>query len=187
MGAILVIIGTIMPIAEKPRVQYNESMIKTYRNVLENPQDIIERSKKLFSSRVEHQIRICDGTVISPIMVRDEVILALPELIRGYADEYLQSQGISDYEMEDVQIIHYKKGEGFFGKHQDGLGRILSAILYLNAVEEGGETIFYLTDMVYTVKPEAGKLIFFGADVEHEATVPLSGDKHILVTWFRPV
>ena len=163
-------------------------MIKTYKDVLspEQCKNIIEQSQKLLVSRVDHEIRICTGTVIAAPMVNNETILAIPDLIKEYANRYFNEHGVANFTMEAVQIIHYPQGEGFFGRHQDGMSRIASAILYLNYVEEGGDTIFYLEDMAYSVKPEPGKLVFFDSNINHEATIPLSGDKHVVVTWFQP-
>ena len=101
-------------------------MIQTYRNVLDDPDYIIQASESLFKNKVEHPIRVCEGTVIYEPMIDDERILAIPGIIQKYADEYLKNKGIEDYEMEFVQIIHYNKGEGFFGKHEDGNSNFIS-------------------------------------------------------------
>jgi prolyl 4-hydroxylase len=60
----------------------------------------------------------------------------------------------------------------------------MSAILYLNDVEEGGGTWFDKFDLM--INPEAGKLLLFPSNFPytHQAMPPLSGQKYILVTWF---
>jgi hypothetical protein len=161
-------------------------MIKTYTDVLSKSDcdQIIEKFHNTFSSRVEHEMRICSGVVLQKPMVQDELMLSLPDLIQGYANQYTSEAGMGILEMESVQIIHYGKGEGFFGKHSDGMDRKLSAILYFNEVEVGGETRFHI-ETPYIVKPKPGKLIFFDSNLQHEATIPESGDKYIAVTWFK--
>lgn len=53
-------------------------------------------------------------------------------------------------------------------------------LIYLNTVEEGGETIFYSTDKweeVLRVKPEAGKALLFDIDLWHCAKPIPTGEK----------
>jgi len=103
-----------------------------------------------------------------------------------YAHKYL----IDFSEMETLQLLHYPEGFGFYKTHWDDgpdMPRIFSALLYLNDVEEGGETHFTKFDI--SVEPKAGRLALFPANYvfEHEAKVPTKGDKFVVVTWFRSV
>jgi hypothetical protein len=74
-----------------------------------------------------------------------------------------------------------------FHKHVDAWDipsatRVISIIVYLNDVAEGGETVF---SCGLTAKPEKGIGIMFpsAALFEHEALPPLSGPKYVLVAW----
>lgn len=92
--------------------------------------------------------------------------------------------------MESVQLLHYKEGAGFYKSHWDdgpGMHRVFSALLYLNDVEDGGET--YFTKFDKSIKPKAGRLALFPANYvfEHEARTPKKGSKFVVVTWFNPV
>lgn len=160
-------------------------MITAYENALENPGDIIRRSQHLFSTHLDGSERVCDGSVLEPPMVTDPDLLGLKDLMYELGQKAAKERGLGKVSMESVQYIKYKKNEGYFKKHSDGMGRVMSGILYLNTVEEGGTTVFYFSDFTYVVKPQAGKAIFFSADDDHEATIPLSEDKHVLVTWYR--
>lgn len=161
-------------------------MVKTYKDVLTQEQcdSLIEKSQQAMITKLEHEMRVCSGTVLAPPTAQDPELLELPSIIEKYGREYAKEMGMGPIEMETVQIIHYGQNEGYFSRHSDGMGRKFSAILYLNDVQEGGETRFY-GEFPYVVKPEPGKLIFFSADLDHEATKPLSSDKHIAVTWFK--
>lgn len=81
----------------------------------------------------------------------------------------------------------YKKGEGYYKEHIDGdqwsssvSNRVMAVIIYINTVEQGGETYFRLQDVA--IKPEKGTVCIFPAHWEypHQAMVPLSSDKLII-------
>lgn len=163
------------------------SMITIHKDIIDDCDKIIEKSHKFFSARVEGDIRICDGTVLTDEHYKDEQLRHLADTMKALGKQYADENNLGPVEMEDVQIIHYKQGEGFFGKHSDGgrsMNRAASCICYLNDVQEGGETIFY-TEFPEIIQPRAGKMVFFSAEQLHEATIPTSGDKHIAVTWFQ--
>lgn len=103
-----------------------------------------------------------------------------------YSNKYL----IQFSQMEQLQLLHYQEGNGFYKTHWDdgpSMHRIFSALLYLNDVEEGGETYFNKFDI--SIQPKAGRLALFPANYafEHEARTPTKGDKFVVVTWFNPV
>lgn len=60
---------------------------------------------------------------------------------------------------------------------------MLSYILYLNDVEEGGETEFLYYGK--RIKPTAGTLLLWPAGFTHvhRGNPPLSGEKYILTGW----
>jgi hypothetical protein len=65
--------------------------------------------------------------------------------------------------------------------------RCISFILYLNDIEQGGETEFlYLSKRV---QPKAGRLLIFPAGFTHchRGNPPLSGDKYIATGWMEYV
>lgn len=104
-----------------------------------------------------------------------------------YAEQYAQENGISFTHMEPIAMLEYLTEDGFYLPHLDygpDHPRAISAILYLNDVEEGGETYFDRFDT--SIQPMAGRLILFPSNMpySHEARTPKSGNKYILVTWF---
>ena len=65
-------------------------------------------------------------------------------------------------------------------------------MIYLNDVEEGGETYFKFLDL--KIKPESGLAIFWNNlysfgwpnfKTMHEALPPTKGKKYILTKWYR--
>ena len=82
-----------------------------------------------------------------------------------------------------------RPGEGFHKWHYEDSGeyqyRKLVTMMYLNTVEEGGETEFlYLRRRV---KPVQGRLLIFPAGFTHthRGNPPLSADKYILTSWLE--
>jgi len=83
------------------------------------------------------------------------------------------------------KIQHYKKGEGHFKWHFDALGpgtwdRQIAMVIYLNSVQEGGETCFLRQNL--KVKPIAGDAVFFPTFWTHAhcGEIPRSEDKYII-------
>lgn len=84
----------------------------------------------------------------------------------------------------------YRKGEGKFLEHVDqsagpNVTRIFGVILYLNTVDDGGET--YFLDYNLKIKPEAGKLLIFPCNYlyRHQGNIPISDDKYIVTAFIN--
>ena len=120
------------------------------------------------------------------------------------SNEYLDNfPGIEDYYHHRIvngktyypllQIQKYDKGSGHYNTwhvEQEDLRtseRVFVFILYLNDVEEGGETGFLIKEdgEYIKVKPKTGRLIIHPASwpFVHKGFKPESSDKYILTTW----
>ncbi len=90
------------------------------------------------------------------------------------------------------KIQKTKPSEGYHIWHCENANplnktRCISFILYLNDIEQGGETEFlYLSKRV---QPKAGRLLIFPAGFTHchRGNPPLSGDKYIATGWMEYV
>ncbi|MFW6731498.1 MAG: 2OG-Fe(II) oxygenase [Synechococcus sp.] len=82
-----------------------------------------------------------------------------------------------------------RPGEGFHDWHYENGGdmpyRKLVTMLYLNTVEEGGETEFLYLHR--RIQPLQGRLLIFPAGFTHthRGNPPLRGDKYILTSWLE--
>tara|TARA_R110000796_G_scaffold2144_1_gene8614 strand:+ start:175 stop:768 length:594 start_codon:yes stop_codon:yes gene_type:complete len=83
-----------------------------------------------------------------------------------------------------------KKGGGYHVWHHeqssiDSIHRVLVWTIYLNDVEEGGETEFLYQSK--RIKARKGKICMFPAGFTHvhRGNPPLSGDKYILTGWWH--
>ena len=99
------------------------------------------------------------------------------------------------YRLGSVNMQKYLQGQGGYfhwhsefyphptDQHQDSLHRTLLWMVYLNDVEEGGETEFYYQGL--KSKPKAGSLVIAPADFTHthRGCKPISGDKYIFTSW----
>lgn len=82
-----------------------------------------------------------------------------------------------------------RPGEGFHEWHYENGGdvpyRKLVTMLYLNTVEEGGETEFLYLHR--RIQPLQGRLLIFPAGFTHthRGNPPLRGEKYILTSWLE--
>ena len=72
--------------------------------------------------------------------------------------------------------------------HNEALHRSLLFLIYLNDVEEGGETDFYYQEK--SIAPKAGTMVIApcGFTHTHRGNIPRSNDKYVLTSWvmFNP-
>lgn len=177
--------------------------ILVYDNVIDNSQELIDfaliDSEKWRDSRigaetaegvVNKEIRNTRILDVGATFFNDIKWFEVSQIIWSYANRYGVQHGAPFSNMEFLQLLHYNTEDGFYKPHTDsgpGMQRIFSALLYLNDVEEGGETYFNKFDI--SVTPTAGRLVLFPANYIylHEARTPKSNDKFALVTWFNPI
>lgn len=103
--------------------------------------------------------------------------------------DYMQSK--MDIKDSGYQIQKYEaNGQDIFDWHldvtsQESSHRFLAAIIYLNTVEEGGETEFKFHE--YKIKPECGSVLWFPPTFQypHKGHTPLSGPKYIITTFMH--
>ena len=85
---------------------------------------------------------------------------------------------------EGYHIWHIEHGKG-----HDNEPRAFVFSIYLNDVEEGGETEFL--NFSKRVKPKKGRIVIWpaGFPYVHRGNTPLSGEKYIITSWMnvRPV
>lgn len=102
------------------------------------------------------------------------------------------------FNLAPINAQRYEQGKGNYGYwHSEifpqlgenkALHRVLLFLIYLNDVEEGGETDFYYQDK--SIKPKAGTMIVApcGFTHTHRGNIPISSNKYVLTSWvsFNP-
>lgn len=111
--------------------------------------------------------------------------------LKNYIDNYISTYSILDEQKFLFYDIKAKKipiGGGFHGWHFEAAdpissSRALVVQLYLNTIEEGGETEFlYINKRVSAVE---GRLIIFPGSFTHthRGNPPIGQEKYIITTW----
>jgi len=170
--------------------------IKVIENAIDNPTELIDIANSVpegwsRSTLGDHEINLEARRSNSfPFPVHFDNPLAFfktAQKIHLYGRQYAEEQGVFFTHMEQISMTEYLAGDGFYKAHFDfgpETPRTISAVLYLNDVEEGGETYFDQFDI--SISPKAGRLLLFPSThpFSHEARNPKSGNKYVLVTWF---
>jgi hypothetical protein len=105
-----------------------------------------------------------------------------------YAEHFDPLKTSATHAVYANKVQRTKVGQGYHVWHyesssREASNRLLTHIVYLNDVEEGGETeLLYFNKRI---KPKAGTLIIFPAAFTHthRGNPPLSNDKYIITGW----
>lgn len=157
-------------------------------------------NKKSTDYNILHQNNDMDDKLSEMVLIKFNQYIGEYLINAPYADTFYHNRivnGITDYPL--LQMQKYDKNEGHYNtwhvekEHLKSAQRMFVLILYLNDVEEGGETGFLFKeegeDDFYKVKPKAGKLIIHPCSwpYVHKGYTPESDDKYILTTWLEYV
>jgi hypothetical protein len=107
-----------------------------------------------------------------------------------YVNKYSILKHAQHHSMSSIRMQKTNIGGGYHIWHYENAeyktsDRILTWILYLNDVEEGGETEFLYYHK--RIKPKAGRLVLWPTSFTHthRGNPPLSGEKYILTSWME--
>ena len=126
---------------------------------------------------------------LGSIELSNEVNLHLTDAVREYYELFpsLKNVGIRSIRQKLQKTV---KGGGYHIWHYEQMSvntgnRILVWTIYLNDVEEGGETEFLYQSK--RVKAKKGDICIFPAQFNytHRGNPPLSGDKYIITGWYN--
>lgn len=175
------------------------SDLQDWRDECQAINGVLWRALAAYSRRYPHMVTgalspsLLDPATGEPRTLRSDDIGAL-------GDEQLQHLLASIYRLDGINLQHYRQAEGGYhhwhsehfphptDPHQHSLHRVLLWLLYLNDVEDGGETEFFYQGA--KLKPKKGSLVLApcGFTHTHRGNVPRSGDKYVLTSWvlYRP-
>lgn len=109
--------------------------------------------------------------------------------VTRYAEKYDMLKKSQQHTPKGMSVQKTMPHQGYHAWHQEtadvGSGaRIVTYMLYLNDVEEGGETEFLYQGI--RLKPRTGKLVFFpcGFTFPHRGNPIYKGEKYIVTGWY---
>jgi len=180
-----------------------ENFIRVYDNVFtpEHCEELIEIFKNTINElshqgkvRVENDSGRADvGIFLQDIIAGNKhcenFYQALEEPLRKYCDTFpiILETNFSSYA---VKVQQTKPGQGYHTWHFEKGGfevnsRLLVWTVYLNDIEEGGETEFLYQSKRY--KPKQGSVMLFPASFTHthRGNPPLEQTKYIATGWYN--
>ena len=132
---------------------------------------------------------------------RDDTLdtqMGIYERFKYVLQKYKEETGLHErawpenFKFEEIRLKRYRMGRGNFLDHvdvgsYDSAMRFLVLFVYLNDVEEGGETEFPELDL--TVTPKCGTMLLFPSTWTylHRGNTPISNDKYILGSYLHYV
>lgn len=191
-----------MPIGLYPADRCVAGAIEIYNNIIDYSDEIIAvaeqmnrwRDATVFSSNNNTEVNIdirsnkildvnYDEQTSHPIF--DE----MNNIVRDYLLEYAENYKVGFKKIEPTQILKYSMGEEYQSHYDTGptYPRVISALLYLNDVNYGGETEFTYFNL--KVIPRAGRLVIFPSNYAytHMAHPPTFGHKYVAVFWTQEI
>lgn len=175
--------------------------VYVYENVIDNCQEIIDLSMEqnwewASISTWAHDFERGGGPDDSKSVWYFEVVPTVkvdPKwfwLLRSmwqHAEQYGKENKADFKWVESINIFKYSTGDYKYSEHFDSFGherRVVSAVLFLNDVEEGGELVFPKFDV--SIKPKAGRMVVFPSNFawQHLSKPPTSNEKFAVATWF---
>jgi predicted 2-oxoglutarate/Fe(II)-dependent dioxygenase YbiX len=145
----------------------------------------------LQSYRTNYQTEISRSAIEQSNVVAQQVHNQMYMLLLATTVPYARKHDIDELHHEGYNMLRYSTGQEYKA-HADGgtgLGRAVSAIVYLNDDYEGGEVEF--VNFGVKIKPKAGMLLLFPSTYpyRHIAHPVKDGTKYAIVTWIhdRPI
>ena len=180
-------------------LECGEAFTKEYCNEVIEYFDAMEKGG-LVSSRSSFRK---DQVSYSAISLHDKNIIALNnsqkhlnhfldvfwnQLYKQYVDEYSIIDAHKEHRVENVKIQKYSVGDGYHLWHNECMSgelskRFLTFLVYLNDVNEGGETEFLYYPK--RIKAEQGKALLFPGHFTHthRGNPVISNQKYIITGW----
>ena len=138
--------------------------------------------KSSFIDATDPQLRIANQDL-------SEYFKDIAEFLVGkYFEKYPVLNALEGFAIFDIKYQKTAPGEGFHQWHYENIGRQindrrLAVQVYLNDIEEGGETEFLYYNK--RVKPKQGLCLIYPAAFTHthRGNTPIGQDKYLLTTW----
>lgn len=169
-------------------IEIYDDVVKNYDEILEtiNKENLWDKAT-VEEGIINNNIRNNDVAFFNPFDFRNsEILYSFAKVVWNYVNVYALKHEFSFSNIENVNINRYKKDQEYHAHCDDGPGisRIVSALVYLNEVESGGETEFVYFNK--SISPKPGRLVIFPSNYayKHAALPPKKGIKYSAAFWF---
>ena len=127
---------------------------------------------------------------INPPPVLNRLLATLGLCLNDYLSNYEFANKVAEFKIrEDFNIQFYKPGSAYWVPHFERANaesscRHLVWMVYLNDVDDGGETHFFYQDV--KIKPKAGRVVIWPTDWTHthRGLPSASQEKYIATGWY---
>lgn len=176
--------------------EYCDNVI-TYFNYLQNYNLTFSRKQvdgSIVSQKVDNNYFLSQETDPSRILTNTKLVLQAMDAIDTAVNWYANNvYGINEL-AKNLELLPFKiqktlPGQGYHIWHHEQNNiqeshRLLSMILYLNDINDGGETEFI--HQKCRIKPQTGTLLIFPSSFTHthRGNPPLKEVKYIIASWF---
>lgn len=178
---------------------FAEPMIDAFMDIYKNS----ENNNKIYL-RSQYQNRPANEMKDTMVPLNFSEAHTWLQKVPGFAEnlmmayhEYLKKIPLNEYigyeslHFQTVKIQKTSPGEGYHVWHIEAgfcyemLQRVVAYTIYLNDIDEGGETEFLYQHV--RVKPKKGRLVLWPAmfPFVHRGNPPLKQDKYILTSWLK--
>jgi hypothetical protein len=168
-------------------VSYTESMIDQGFGRSRQAHDGVDKTEKEDDAIFPTEEALIDLNATREIH-REFMAVFWDSCYPDYSSKYDILKNSGKHKIYSTKLQRTKMGGGYHLWHcennsREQAQRLLSFVLYLNDVEEGGETEFLYQHV--RVKPKAGTLVVFPAAFTHvhRGNPPLTNTKYILTGW----
>ena len=171
----------------------NPTFIETYENILSKKDcEYLLTVFKSFVYREEEKLYVDDNHAILDKKHFDRMsTILMKKVITPYLEKYSLHNMSKDIKIsEPIKIQKTEPGQGYHvwhfervGQSKYSLNRLLTFIVYLNDIEEGGETEFLYQNL--RIKPKLGTVAIWPVDFTHphRGNPPLDKTKYIVTGW----
>jgi hypothetical protein len=170
--------------------EFHDTVLKLQRTLYPGIKDYMERYCHLLLGAIQPSLR--DPKSGNRVTVNSE---NFEKLNKGAKGQLIENLVPMIYCSGFVNIQKYDQGVGGYPAWHsenypeegrfEALHRVLLYMVYLNDVDEGGETEFFYQKL--KIKPKKGTLVIAPAawTHTHRGNTPVSGDKYIATSWIK--
>jgi hypothetical protein len=166
---------------------FTEKMCRDFIDYAQTHPDSLSRDKRMFNKTVvssDKRATISEKDTNGFDQIRNHILYLIFEY---YSPNYIPL--LEDHELLELPELNIQRSDifdGYYVFHSDScVSRRITFIIYLNDVDDGGETEFIYQKK--KIKPKQGRMVIFPACYTHthRGNPVYSGVKYVLTGWLN--